>query len=142
MARTFVRQDTQIRSSDVYNDAIAPSEANFETNPTHIEDDMNNLRSQLHNLLNVQGGNWWDDINTPSVLGDTGTQRGVNNLNTDLYGLQRKRVLVAACSLADVTVTASQNWEVLGAGELPPNTTAAVGASTTAGTIVADHGGS
>jgi hypothetical protein len=41
----------------------------------------------------------------------------------------------------DVTVTAAQNWEVLTTGELPSNTTAAVGSVTTLGTVVAAHGG-
>lgn len=140
MAKTFIRQDTQIRRSDVYDDTIAPSLANFETNPVNIEDDLNNLRSQLSNLLDDQAGNWYDDLNTPSAL-DTGTQRGVNDLNTDLHALERKRVLVKAVSLADVAVGGSDNFVILGAGELPPNTTAAVGAVTTAGTVVAAHGG-
>lgn len=140
MARTFLRQDTQVRNSDVYDDTVAATEANFETNPTNIETDLNNIRSQLHNLLKNLAGNWWDDLNVPSAL-DTGAQRGVNDLNTDLHALERKRVLVKAVSLADVTVTASQNWEILGTGELPPNTTAALGAVTTAGTVIAAHGG-
>jgi hypothetical protein len=143
VAISLLDQETQIRRSypvSLYGDAVAPSEANFETNPTSLLDDLNNIRSQLHNLLKNQAGNWWDDLNVPSAL-DTGAQRGVNDLNTDLHALERKRVLVKAISLADVTVTASQNWEVLAAGELPPNTTAAVGAVTTAGTVVVTHGG-
>lgn len=106
MARTFIRQDTQIRNSDVYDDTIAPSLANFETSPTEIEGDLNNIRSMLSHLLDVQAGNWYDVINTPSTL-DPGSQRGVSNLNTDLHLLERKRVLVASCSLADVVVPAA-----------------------------------
>jgi hypothetical protein len=104
-----IDQETQIRSTfpvSDYNDAVAASEANFETNPTNLLDDLNNIRSQLHNLLQNQAGNWWDDLNTPSAL-DTGTQRGVNDLNTDLHALERKRVLVKAVSLADVAVGAA-----------------------------------
>lgn len=140
MARTFLRQDTQVRNSDVYSDAIAPTEAAFETNPTNIETDLNNIRSQLHNLLKDQAGNWWDDLNVPSTL-ETGTQRGVNDLNTALHAVEKKRVLRNVCNLTDITVTASQNWEILGTGELPSNTTAAVGTVTTLGTVVAPHGG-
>ena len=106
MARTFFRQDTQIRNSDVYTDSTAPSEADFETNPTNIETDLNNLRSQMHNLLKDQAGNWWDDLNAPSNL-DPGSQRGVNDLNSDLHSLERKRVLVKSISLADVSVAAA-----------------------------------
>lgn len=106
MARTFVRQDIQIRKSDVYDDTIAPSLANYETNTVNIEDDLNSLRSQMHNVLKNQAGNWYDDLNVPSAL-DTGSQRGVNDLNTDLHALERKRVLVKAISLADITVAAA-----------------------------------
>jgi len=106
MARTFIRQDTQIRTSDVYDDTVAPSLANFETNPVHIETDLNNQRSMLSHLLDVQAGNWYDVINTPSAL-ETGTQRGVSNLNTDLHALEKKRVLRCVFSLVDVAVPAS-----------------------------------
>ena len=106
MARTFVRQDTQIRNSDAYVDNTAPSEANFETNPTEIQTDLNNIRSQLHNLLKNQAGNWWDDLNIPATL-ETGVQRGVNDLNDALHLLEKKRVLRAVRLLSDVTVTAS-----------------------------------
>lgn len=106
MARTFIRQATQIRKSDLYDDTIAASLANYETNPVSVEDDLNSVRSQLHNLLKNQAGNWYDDLNIPSAL-DTGTERGVNDLNTDLHLLERKRVLVASCSLADVAVAAA-----------------------------------
>ena len=75
MSRTFVRQDAQIRQSVTYDDTIVPSEAAFETNPTNIETDLNNIRSQVHNLLDVQTSNWWADLVTPSAL-DPGSQRG------------------------------------------------------------------
>lgn len=145
MGRTFLRQDTQIRRSDVYDDSIPPTLAAYETNPVHIEEDLNNIRSQVQNVLNRAGasfpaGNWYDDILAPSTF-EGGTARGVSTLNQDLHDFERKRVLVDVCSLADVTVTVAQNWEVLGTGELPPNTTAAVGAVTTLGTVVAFHAG-
>jgi len=103
MARTFLRQDTQVRNSDVYSDAIVPTEAAFETNPTNIETDLNNVRSQMHNLLKNQAGNWWDDLNVPSTL-ETGTQRGVNDLNTALHTVEKKRILRCVQLLADVVV--------------------------------------
>lgn len=137
---TLLRQEDDIRRSDVYNDTIAVSEANMETNSTDLEYDMNAVRSVLSNLIDGQAGDWWTDLVVPSAL-DTGAQRGVNDLNTDLHALERKRVLTKAVSLVDVTVSASENWVILGTGELPPNTTAALGAVTTAGTVVAAHGG-
>ncbi len=106
MGRTFIRQDTQVRNSDVYDDTIAPSLAAFETNPTEIEGDLNNVRSMLSHLLDVQAGNWYDVITTPSTL-EAGSQRGVSNLNDALHLLEKKRVLRAVKLLTDVTVTAS-----------------------------------
>lgn len=115
MGRSIFRQETQIRQSDVYTDNIAPTEAAFETNPTNLETDLNNIRSQLHNLLENQAGNWWDDLNIPSAL-DTGTQRGVNDLNTDLHAIERKRIL--------------RRVEVIGAGVAVPAAAAASGTLT------------
>ena len=115
--------------------------ANYETNPVNLEQDLNNIRSQEQNILNRNGasfpsGNWYDDIAAPSTF-EGGISRGVNTLNQDLHDLERKRVLVDACSIVDVAVPASQNWVVLGLGELPSNTTAAIGSVTTRGTVCA-----
>ena len=141
MARTFIRQDTQIRKSDVYADNVAPSEAAYETNPVNIEDDLNSLRSAIQNLMNRDGasfpsGNWWDDLTAPSTF-ESGAARGIDAVNQDLHDLERKRVLVQSISTVDITVSTGQNFEILGTGELPANTTAAVGAVTTLGTVCA-----
>jgi hypothetical protein len=107
MGRTFIRQDTQIHNSGAYDDTVVPSLANFETNPTNLESDLNNLRSKLYQLQkNQTGGDWFSSLVVPSAL-DAGSARGVDGLNSDLHALERKRVLVAAVSLADVTVAAS-----------------------------------
>jgi len=140
MARTFIRQETQIRNSDAYVDNTTPSLANFETNPTEIETDLNNIRSQLHNLHKNQAGNWYDDLLTPSTF-EGGAQRGVDDLNQDLHDFEKKRVLRPVHNLVDVTVGAGDNFVILGSGELPTPLTAAVGAVTTKGTVVAAHGG-
>lgn len=140
MPTTLVRQETQIRKSDLYDDAITPTEAAFETNPANIEDDLNNIRSQLHNLLDVQGSNWWADLVAPATL-EAGVQRGVNDLNDALHLVEKKRILRDVHSLVDISVPASQNYVILGSGELPSQTTAAVGNVTTLGTVVATHGG-
>jgi len=139
MARTFIRQVSQIRKSDTYDDTIAPSEANYETNPVSIEEDLNSLRSMAHTLLKNRAGNWFDDLNTPTAL-DTGTKRGVNDLNTDLHANERKRILrrrqVVGADIGPIATNA-QHVVLDAAGELPGNTTAAVGAVTTRGTVVA-----
>lgn len=140
MARTFIRQATQIRKSDTYDDTIAPSLANYETNPVTIEDDLNSVRSMLSELRDVQAGNWYDALSAP-VTFENGTTRGVQDVNQDLHDLERKRVLRNVHNLVDVTVGAGNNFVILGTGELPAQTTAALGAVTTRGTVVAAHGG-
>lgn len=147
MSRTFIRQDTQIRNSDVYDDTIAPTVAAYETNPTHIETDLNNLRSQIQNFLNRDGagfpaGNWYDDLTAPSTL-EAGTQRGIDSLNDALHLVEKKRVLRCYWGLNSISIaSAGDTFDILGTGELPGNTTAAVGAVTTLGTVVADGSGS
>jgi hypothetical protein len=136
MARTFIRQDTQIRKSDVYDDTIAPTLADYETNPVSIEDDLNSVRSQLNNFLDLQAGNWYDDIATPATF-EGGAQRGIDGLNQDLHDFEHKRVLRGVCNLTDIGPLGSVQGVILGAGELPANTTAAIGAVTTLGTVCA-----
>ena len=140
MGRSLSRQETQVWNSDLYDDSIAPTEAAFETNPANLETDMNNVRSQLHNLLKNAAGNWWDDLNVPAAL-ETGAQRGVNDLNTGLHAVEKKRVLRDVHNLTDVTVGGADNWVVLNTGELPAQLTAALGAVTSLGTVVVAHGG-
>lgn len=106
MTRTFIRQDTQIYSSDTYDDTVVPSLADFETNPLELETDLNNLRSQVSNLLDNQVGDWYTDLIVPSAL-ETGVQRGVNDLNTGLHAVEKKRVLRDVHNLIDVAVPAS-----------------------------------
>jgi hypothetical protein len=92
MSRSLYDQDTQIHKSGTYDDTIAPSVTNWETNPTSLEDDMNALRSAISLHLDDQAGDWYDDLNTPATL-DAGSQRGINVLNTDLHANERKRIL-------------------------------------------------
>lgn len=125
MGRTFIRQDTQIRnSSGSYASNIAPTEAAYETNVTNIQEDLNNIRSQIQNFINRDGatfptGDWWDDLASPVTSLEAGVPRGINKLNTELHNLERKRVLTQFASLADVLVSGTNNYAVLGFGELP-----------------------
>jgi len=105
MARTFIRQDTQVRRSDTYTDNTAPTLANYETNPVNIEDDLNNVRSMLNYLLDLQAGNWYDTISVPSTF-EGGAARAVDGLNQDLHDFEHKRVLVETYNLSDITVPA------------------------------------
>lgn len=141
MARTFIRQNTQIRKSDVYDDSVVPSATNYETNTTTLEDDLNSLRSQIQNILNRNGssmptGNWYDNIVEPSNFED-GKRRGVSEINQQLHNLERKRVLVASTQLTDITVGSGNNFVVLTAPQLPTKTVASVGASSVTGSVVA-----
>lgn len=145
MSRTFARQDAQIRNSVTYDDSIVPSEANYETNPTNVETDLNTLRSRSNDFLNRDGAsfpteNWWDAITQPTTL-ENGTARGINATNAALHLIEKKRTMRAVSSVVDITVGTGQNFQILGAGELPVETTAAVGAVTTIGTICAFHSG-
>lgn len=136
MGQTFIRQDIQIFKSDTYSGVLLPG-ATLESASANLEDDLNALRSQVHNLLKLQGGNWYDDLATPITF-ENGAKRGVDAVNQDLHDLERKRVLVMADKfLVDITVPAAQNWVVLGTGELPQNTTAAIGSVSTRGTVSA-----
>lgn len=146
MAR-FIRQDLQIAATAQslvgYLDNVPPTLAAYETNPTTIADDLNNVRSQIQNFLNRSGagfpaGNWYDDLTAPSTL-EAGTQRGIDALNDGLHLVEKKRVLRCYWSLAGgITIaSAGDQYDILGTGELPGNTTAAVDAVTTLGTVVA-----
>ena len=142
MGRTFIRQDAQIRESVTYDDTVTPSLANYETNAANIENDLNSLRSQAQNILNRNGasfpsGNWYDDMVAPSTL-EAGIKRGVDATNAALHLVEKKRVLRDVYIPGnDVAVPATQNYVELAIGELPTNTTAAIGSVTTLGTVAA-----
>lgn len=145
MGRSRFDQDTQVWKSGTYNDTIAPTEANYETNTVSLENDLNCLRSMASELRDVRAGNWWDALAAPATFpGEGAAARGVQDVNEDLYDLQRKRILrrraVVGANCGPVATNAQH--EVLNAaGELPGNTTAAVGAVTTRGTVVASVAG-
>ena len=142
MSSTMLQQETQIRASLVADrdDTIAASEANMETNPVSLLDDINNICSQISNLFDGHAGDWFVDLNTPATL-ESGSQRGVNDLNTSLHAVEKKRVLREVVNIVPITVGATDDFVVLGSGELPAQLIAAVGAVTTLGTVVAFHSG-
>ena len=136
MGRNILRQETQIRNSDAYDDTLAAG-STLESNPTDLQDDLDGLRSQIKRILNDSSGNWYDDI--PTV---NSKQRDLTDLNTDLDDLEIKPILRRAQLLTDVSVPASQNYVVLSvASTETPSETAAVGAVTTEGAVVANHTG-
>lgn len=135
MARTFIRQDTQVRNSDEYLDNVAAG-STMESAPTNIQADLNNLRSQIKRLLWADvSDKWYQDV--PTV---NGKKRAVSSLNTDLNDIEEKRLLFRAQVIvaSGVTVPATQNYVVLSVtGGEAPSESAAVGAVTTAGVVVA-----
>jgi len=143
MGRSIFRQETQIRNSDLYDDTLALSIANFETNPVDIEADLNSLRSHAKRVMvGTAAGDWYTDLVAPSTL-EAGVQRGVNQINDSLHAVEKKRVLKCVWGLKSISIAAAGNvFDILGTGELPGNTTAAVGAVTTLGTVVASIAGS
>lgn len=103
MARTFIRQDTQIRNSDVYDDTLTVG-STLESGQTELEGDLNAIRSQAKRALFADNaGDWYADVNAPSAF-EGGAKRGITNLNTDLHDLERKRVLVSVANLTDIVV--------------------------------------
>ena len=106
MSRTFIRQDTQIRQSDLFDGTLIPG-STLESGSASLEGDLNSLRSTVYNLLKKQtGGNWYDDIATPTNFPTdvpAPAKRAVDNLNSGLRDIERKRVLVA--NFTDISVT-------------------------------------
>lgn len=129
MARTFLRQDTQIRNSDLYDDTLVVG-STLETGQTEIEGDLNALRSQGKRALWADNaGNWYDDINTPVTL-DAGTKRGIRDLNTDLHELERKRVLVESFNPNGVHVGTQAAGTLTTTGVFSDGETVTIGAQT------------
>jgi hypothetical protein len=134
MARTFIRQETQIRKSDLYDDTIPPTLAAYETNPTQIEEDLNNIRSQLQNFLNRSGGgfpagDWYGDLTAP-VTFEGGTQRGINATNQQLHDLERKRVLVESFNPQDVPIGTQATGTLTGTANFTNGETVTTGTKT------------
>jgi hypothetical protein len=138
-AKTNISPVEQIRNISTYDDQLAAG-AGLETTTASLEDNVQAVISQLNRAFSgvATGNNWYTDTVTPTGLGDTGTQRGVNNLNTDLHLIERKRVLKRRAMVGvDVPDPGAAQSVILVAADLPTTTTAAIGAVTTLGTVVA-----
>lgn len=135
MAATLIRH-IQIRNQGVYNDTVTPNVTNFETNPTTLRDDVNNLVSAIKNLKGASN-NWYDDFD-----GSADNLRPVSTLGTDLATVEDKRFLFRNQLINDVTVGAGNNYVILGAGEIPSALydVAAI-VTTTVGSVAAFHAG-
>lgn len=95
-----IRQDKQARNSDVYDDTKA-SGTPMETTPESLEEDLNNIRSQLRRIIDTTG-NWFDDPDTDLAsiaAGDT-PRRFRQNLAGTINSVNR-----------DFTVTGSLEFD-------------------------------
>ncbi len=132
MARTIVRQSTQVRKTGTYTDNVAAG-STLESNSASVEDDLNAIRSQINRILDATGaGDWYADVATVNSK-----KRGVSQLNTSLNSLEIRKVLGRRLINTDIEVDAGQNWQILSvAGSEAPSQAAAV-ATTQLGAVVA-----
>ncbi len=144
MARTFIRQATQIRRSDAYDDTLAHGVA-LESGATTLEDDLNSLRAQIKRILDgTGGGKWYDNVpsynGTPAGLAQV--HQVVNDVQQDVDTLTGRKLLMRAQVLADVAVPAGQNYVALSvAGSEAPTSPLALSAGTN-GVVAAAAAGS
>jgi len=59
MANQMIRQ-REVGKSETYNDQVEPSLANYQSNVTQLEEELNAIRSALNTLLSSRVGNWYD----------------------------------------------------------------------------------
>ena len=117
--RSFIRQVTQIRPSDLYDDTLTM--ANAEITAADIEDDLNFVRTQLK-VLNGQP-NWFDPA--------------LDSFN--LTAIHNKLFTYWTQKMDDVTVGAGNNFVLLTGATKPAGNIAI--ASTALGTITAQLAG-
>lgn len=140
MARTFIRQDAQIASTNDslvgFVDNTAPA-ATMESGASTVADDLNNIRSMLSYFNDLQTGNWYDPFTASAAFGDTASIRGIQTISDNLYSIERQRILKRVSNVGQDIAGGANQSVTLGTGELPSNTTAAVGVVNTVGTVVA-----
>lgn len=106
MPRTWARQDVNMRRSVSYVDNEAAG-ATMESAAVHLEDDLNNLRSQVNRILKSDASlNWYDDIPTVTGLG-AAKKRSLHGLNTDLDELEEQRLLCPVQVLTNIAIPAA-----------------------------------
>jgi hypothetical protein len=106
MTRSWIRQDAQVRRSVTYTDNVAAG-ATMESAAVHLEDDLNNIRSQINRILKADSSlNWYNDLPTITGLG-AAKKRGIYGLAEHLDELEEQRILTAVQKLTNVTVPAA-----------------------------------
>lgn len=141
MANTQIRPE-QAKTLATFDDQQAAGSA-LETPGYSLEEFLHGVISQINRLKHTStaGNDWFDDLIAPSTF-ENGAKRGIDLVNQDLHDFERKRLLCVKHNLESIDVPLGQNYVILdAAARLPMNLTAAVGAVTTLGTVVAAHTG-
>lgn len=132
MGRNIIRQDVQVRQSDLYDDTLAAG-VTLETAGISLEDDLNALRSQVKRLLYADSaGDWYTDIQTVN-----GKKRAITALNTALDALEEKMVPCPTDLLTDIVIGAGVNFKILVVASSQAPSVVGSSAATTEGAIVA-----
>lgn len=137
---TQIRQPTQVFNSETYDDQSTISQAAFEpaSGASNIQVDLNNLRTQVNNILSALNGDWYDNpfaggggaggTNDIPISGDPSVQVSLNTVPIACF----------ADVLTDITVGAGDNYVVLSvAGSEAPTQVGSL-SNDTEGVIVAE----
>jgi hypothetical protein len=132
VGRNFIRQDTQARQSDLYDDTLAAG-STLESAPINLEDDLNAIRSQAKRFIWADSaGNWYDDV--PTV---NGKKRAILGLNTGLDALEEKMTPCPTQVLTDIAIGAGVNFKILVVASSQAPSVVGSSNATTEGAIVA-----
>jgi hypothetical protein len=80
-----IRQAKQARNSEAYDDQ-KPNGAAMETDPIQLEQDLNNMRSQLRRIIDSTG-NWFDDPDVDLATIFANGRRFRQDVTGDLNGV-------------------------------------------------------
>lgn len=124
-----IRPELQVRNPSVVDDTLAAG-STLESSASFLSDTLNGLASQTKRMLGTT--NWYDALSNRSLTG----------LDTAVDTINATKMLEWVEVITDVTVGGSDNFVILSvSGSEAPSQTAAVGAVTTEGAVVAAHGG-
>lgn len=81
-----IRQAKQARNSEAYDDQ-KPNGLAMETDPIQLEQDLNNMRSQLRRIIDA-AGNWFDNPDTDlATIFANGVRKFRQDVTGDLNGI-------------------------------------------------------
>lgn len=140
MLRTFISQQSQIASSSIGDDTLAPG-LGLVSESTDLESDLNSIRSMLKQLAWGQtNGNWYDNIQTPNSSLDGATPRGINLVNVSLTELREKRFLFRRHNRNEIVI-GQHNFVTLNVNDGTAPMGVVASSTNSKGTIVSALGG-